>query len=61
MATRMRYKDIWPRPLTSKELDAIAKAVLEAELAQWNQYENDVLYPDPFDRKESMKNREFSQ
>ena len=51
MATRTRYKGIWPRPLTSKELDAIAKAVLEAELAQWNQYEDDTLYPDPFDKE----------
>ena len=51
MATRMRYKGIWPRPLISKELDAIAKALLEAELAQWNQYEDDTLYPDPFDKE----------
>lgn len=51
MATSIRYKGIWPKPLTSNELDAIAKAVLEAELAQWNQYENDVLYPDPFDKE----------
>lgn len=59
MAKRMRYKGIWRKPLTNKELEHIAKTVLEKELAQWEKYKDDELYPNPFDTERTAQELKF--
>ena len=59
MAKRMRYKGIWRKPLTNKELEYIAKIALEEELTQWEKYEDNELYPNPFDEEKIAQRLEF--
>ena len=59
MAKRIRYKGVWRNPLTNKELEYIAKTVLEDELAQWEKYNDNELYPNPFEEDRLAQELKF--
>ncbi len=59
MAKKIHYKGIWRNPLTDKELEYIAKDVLNDELAQWERYKNDELYPNPFNENRLAQELKF--
>ncbi|MBE6112459.1 MAG: hypothetical protein E7195_05540 [Peptococcaceae bacterium] len=59
MTRKIPYKGIWRKPLTNKELKHIANIVLEENLAQWEKYTDDTLYPNPFDEEKLAQNLKF--